>query len=217
LLDVVMNARPTILIGTSGQPGTFTEEIVRAIGPYAERPIIFPLSNPTSRSEATPADLIAWTGGRALIATGSPFETVSYGGRRYPIAQFNSSYIFPGLGLGVLASGARRVSDAMFMAAARALADYSMASRDPAAPLLPPLAESRQVSRAIALAVAAAAQREGLAERREDQENEQLIKETRPSSNAGPSRKSGSPRVEVVNRPGLIGRLDQRNLRLWTG
>ena len=125
LLDVVRNVRPTILIGASGQPGTFTEAIVRAMAEHVDRPIIFPLSNPTSRAEATPADLIAWTDGRALIATGSPFDDVSYGGRRFPIAQCNNSYIFPGLGLGVLAVGARRVTDAMFMAAARALADCS--------------------------------------------------------------------------------------------
>ncbi len=175
LLDVVRTARPTILIGTSGQPGTFTEEVVRAMAADADRPIIFPLSNPTSRAEAIPADLIAWTDGRALVATGSPFEDVTHGGRRFPIAQCNNSYIFPGLGLGILASGSRRVSDAMFMAAARALAECSPASRDPAAPLLPPLAESRQVSRAIALAVAAAAGLEGLAETREDEEAERLV------------------------------------------
>ncbi len=105
LLEVVKNARPTILIGTSGQPGTFTEEIVRMMAQDVERPIIFPLSNPTSRAEATPADLIAWTEGRALIATGSPFEDVRHEGRRFPIAQCNNSYIFPGLGLGILASG----------------------------------------------------------------------------------------------------------------
>jgi malate dehydrogenase (oxaloacetate-decarboxylating) len=163
LLDVVRNAHPTILIGTSGQPGTFTEEVVRAMRTYAERPIIFPLSNPTSRAEATPADLIAWTDGRALVATGSPFADVVHDGRRFPIAQCNNSYIFPGLGLGILASGATRVSDSMFMAAARALAGYSTASRDPAAPLLPPLDESRRVSRAIALAVATVAQKDGLA------------------------------------------------------
>ncbi len=110
MLDVVKNGRPTILIGTSGQPGTFTEEIVRAMSEYVERPIIFPLSNPTSRAEATPADLIAWTAGRALIATGSPFEDVTYDGRRFPIAQCNNSYVFPGLGLGILASGAQRVA-----------------------------------------------------------------------------------------------------------
>jgi malate dehydrogenase (oxaloacetate-decarboxylating) len=175
LLDVVKNAHPTILIGTSGQPGTFTEEIVRAMLTYTERPIIFPLSNPTSRAEATPASLIAWTDGRALIATGSPFDDVTYKGRRFPIAQCNNSYIFPGLGLGILASGARRVSDAMFMAAARALADYSTPSRDPGAPLLPPLAESRQVSRAIALSVATAAQNDGLASPRGREELERLV------------------------------------------
>src|SRR5271157_2042470 len=163
LLDVVQNARPTILIGVSGQPGTFTEAIVRAMAEHVDRPIIFPLSNPTSRAEASPADLIAWTDGRAWIATGSPFDDVLYGDRRYPVAQCNNSYIFPGLGLGVLAVKAQRVSDAMFMAAARALAGCSPARDDPAGPLLPPLAESRRVSRVIALAVAAAAQRDGLA------------------------------------------------------
>jgi malate dehydrogenase (oxaloacetate-decarboxylating) len=175
LMEVVEHARPTILIGTSGQPGTFTEEVVRAMAGYAGRPIIFPLSNPTSRAEATPADLIAWTDGRALVATGSPFGDVTFNGRRFPIAQCNNSYIFPGLGLGILASGARRVSDSMFMAAARALADDTTARRDPAAPLLPPLAESRRVSRAIALAVAAAAQREGLAEGRSAEETGRLV------------------------------------------
>jgi malate dehydrogenase (oxaloacetate-decarboxylating) len=175
LLDVVKNARPTILIGTSGQPGTFTKEIVRAMTLHVERPIIFPLSNPTSRAEATPADLIAWTDGRALIATGSPFEDVTYNGRRIPIAQCNNSYIFPGMGLGILASGARRVSDAMFMAAARALAGSSPATRDPAAPLLPPLAESRRVSRAIALAVASVAHRDGLASGGGPEELERLV------------------------------------------
>jgi malate dehydrogenase (oxaloacetate-decarboxylating) len=177
LLDVVKHARPTILIGTSGQPGTFTEAVVRAMMEYAEHPIIFPLSNPTSRAEATPADLIAWTDGRALVATGSPFGDVIHGGRLFPIAQCNNSYIFPGLGLGILASGAQRVTDSMFMAAARALAGFATAARDPsaAAPLLPPLAESRRVSRAIALAVAAAAHREGLADRSQAEDIERLV------------------------------------------
>jgi malate dehydrogenase (oxaloacetate-decarboxylating) len=175
LLDVVKHARPTILIGTSGQPGTFTEEIVREMAKHTERPIVFPLSNPTSRAEATPANLIAWTGGSALIATGSPFDDVNFDGRNFPIAQCNNSYVFPGLGLGILASGARRVSDSMFMAAARALADYSTASRDPAARLLPPLGESRPISRAIALAVATAAQRDGLASACAQDELERLV------------------------------------------
>ena len=175
LIDVVRNARPTILLGVSGQPNTFTESVVRAMAEHVDRPIIFPLSNPTSRAEATPADLVTWTEGRALVATGSPFDDVSYGGRRIPIAQCNNSYIFPGLGLGILAAGARRVSDGMFMAAARELAKFSPARHDAAESLLPPLAESRRVSRAIALAVAAAAQRDRLAPACPPAELERLI------------------------------------------
>ena len=155
LLEVVKNARPTILIGVSGQPGTFTEEVVRAMASHVERPIIFPLSNPTSRSEATPSDLLTWTNGHALIATGSPFDDVSHGGRRHPIAQCNNSYIFPALGLGVRAAGARRVNAAMFMAVPRALANCSPARHDPLESLLPPLSESQPLARTIALAVAA--------------------------------------------------------------
>jgi malate dehydrogenase (oxaloacetate-decarboxylating) len=175
LLEVIENARPTILIGVSGQPHVFTEPAVRAMASHAKRPIIFPLSNPTSRAEATPADLIAWTDGRALIATGSPFDDVAYQGRRYPIAQCNNSYIFPGVGLGVRAVQARRVTDAMFMAAARALADTAPARRDPAGALLPPLSESRQVARTIALAVADAARRDGLAEAAQSDDLERLV------------------------------------------
>jgi len=175
LIDVMRNARPTILLGVSGQPGKFTEAVVRAMAEHVERPIIFPLSNPTARAEATPVDLVSWTGGRAVVATGSPFDDVSYGGRHIPIAQCNNSYIFPGLGLGILAAGARRVSEGMFMAAARALADCSPARNDSAATLLPPLAESRRVSRAIALAVGTAAQRGGLAPPCEPAELERLV------------------------------------------
>ena len=120
LLDVVRHARPTILIGASGQPRTFTQEVVSTMASQVARPIIFPLSNPTSRAEATPADLIAWTDGRALVATGSPFDDVTHGGRRFTISQCNNSYVFPGLGLGVRAVKARRVGDGMLMAAARA-------------------------------------------------------------------------------------------------
>jgi malate dehydrogenase (oxaloacetate-decarboxylating) len=163
LLDVVKHGRPTILIGVSGQPDTFTEEVVFGMVGAVERPGIFPLSNPTSRSEAKPADLIAWSNGRALVATGSPFADVIYGGRRFPIAQCNNSYIFPALGLGILASGARRVTDGMLMAAARALSACSPAVLDPNAPLLPVLEKTRRVARTIALAVATAAQRDGVA------------------------------------------------------
>jgi malate dehydrogenase (oxaloacetate-decarboxylating) len=164
LIEVVERVRPTVLIGTSGQPGAFAEPAVRAMAQYVERPAIFPLSNPTSRSEATPADLIAWTDGRALVATGSPFADVSHDGRTIKIGQCNNAYIFPGMGQGVIASGARRVSDTMFLAAARALAECSPAPTAPGAPLLPPLEEIVRVSRRVALAVAAEAQRQGLAD-----------------------------------------------------
>jgi malate dehydrogenase (oxaloacetate-decarboxylating) len=162
LLDVVRQARPTVLIGVSGQPGLFTEEIVREMARLVAEPIIFPLSNPTSRIEAAPADLVAWTQGRARIATGSPIEPVTYEGRTLPIAQCNNSYVFPAIGLGVLASRARRVTDEMLRAAARALGGLSPSSGDSAAPLLPPLSEIRQVTRRLALAVATEAQRQGL-------------------------------------------------------
>jgi malate dehydrogenase (oxaloacetate-decarboxylating) len=161
--EVVKNVRPTILIGASGEPGLFTEAVVREMARHTPRPIILPLSNPTSRSEGVPADLVAWTEGRALVATGSPCPDVSSAGRVVRVAQCNNSYIFPGLGLGVLAAGARRVTDVMFMAAARALADCSPARSDPAAGLLPALEGIRQVSRRIALAVGAKAQEQGLA------------------------------------------------------
>jgi malate dehydrogenase (oxaloacetate-decarboxylating) len=164
LADVVRQVRPTILIGTAAQPGAFTEPIVREMAQHAERPIIFPLSNPTSKSEAAPNDLIAWTAGRAIVASGSPFPDVSFGGRVFRNSQCNNVLIFPGVGLGVLAAGARRVTDAMFVAAARVLSELSPARRDPTASLYPPLSQVRQVSRQVALAVGAEAQRAGLAE-----------------------------------------------------
>ena len=162
LADVVTRSRPTMLIGTSTQPGAFTEALVTEMAAHVERPIIMPLSNPTSHSEARPADLIAWTQGRALIATGSPFEPVEYRGVSYQIAQANNALIFPGLGLGVTVCRARRVSDPMLAAAAQALADLSEAST-PGAPVLPPVTSLRAVSAAVAAAVARAAQDEGLA------------------------------------------------------
>lgn len=164
LLDVVRNAKPTTLIGVSGQAGAFTEEIVRAMAAAVERPVIFPLSNPTSRSEATPADLTKWTDGRALIGTGSPFAAVNWQGRQVPVDQTNNSYIFPGMGLGVLSVGARRVTDAMFMAAARCLAELSPARSSKSARLLPPVSELRSVSFAVAKAVALQAIDDGVAD-----------------------------------------------------
>jgi len=164
LADVIRQVRPTILLGAAAQPGAFTEPLVREMAQHVERPIIFPLSNPTSKSEAAPADLIAWTAGRALIATGSPFPDVAFGGRVFHNSQCNNVFIFPGVGLGVIAAGARRVTDAMFVVAARALSELSPARQDPTASLYPALEQVRQVSRTVALVVGAEAQRAGLAE-----------------------------------------------------
>jgi malate dehydrogenase (oxaloacetate-decarboxylating) len=164
LLDVVRNARPTVLIGVSGRGGAFTEIVVRTMAEQVERPIIFPLSNPTAKSEATAEDLVTWTNGRALIGTGSPFAPVPWDGRMIPIDQTNNSYIFPGMGLGILVSGARRVSDAMFMVAARAVAELSPARSTNEGRLLPRVSELRAVALAVAKATARQAQADGLAE-----------------------------------------------------
>lgn len=174
LVDVISNAAPSILIGVTGVFGLFTEEVVRAMAAADEAPIIFPLSNPTSRAEATAEDVLRWTDGRALVATGSPFAPVTYEGTTHTIAQSNNAYIFPGVGLGVRAVGARRVSDAMFMAAARALAEAADASA-PGDPILPPLPTIRAVSRAIAIAVARQAVAEGLAPSATDAEVEAIV------------------------------------------
>ena len=165
LFDVMANAKPTTLIGVSGQAGAFKEDIVREMARHTARPVIFPLSNPTSRSEASPSDLIAWTEGRALVGTGSPFPPATWNGRTVPVDQTNNSYIFPGVGLGVLAVGARRVTDQMFMAAAKALAEFSPAGRDKTARLLPPIPDLRKVAPVIAVAVAKQAIRDGVARR----------------------------------------------------
>ena len=164
LFDVVSNAKPTVLIGVSGQTGAFTEPVVRAMAQNVKRPVIFPLSNPTSRSEATPQQLIEWTEGRALIGTGSPFAPVQWQDKRIDIDQTNNSYIFPGVGLGVLAAGARRVTDAMFVAAGKVVADMSPTVNDPRGRLLPPVDQLRAVSVAVARAVAIQAQADGVAD-----------------------------------------------------
>ncbi|SMY15441.1 NAD-dependent malic enzyme [Photobacterium aquimaris] len=154
LLDVMRNAKPTVLIGVSGVPGLFSEEVIREMYAHCPRPIIFPLSNPTSRVEATPFDLIHWTEGNALVATGSPFDPVVYEGKTYPIVQCNNSYIFPGIGLGVLAVNARRVTNEMLMESSRALAECSPLAINGEGPLLPGLEDIQKVSRKIAFAVA---------------------------------------------------------------
>ncbi|HSY36250.1 MAG TPA: NAD-dependent malic enzyme [Acidobacteriaceae bacterium] len=172
LKDVVERVRPTVLIGVSGQAGAFTEEVVRAMARGLdekydgrnERPVILPLSNPTSHCEATPADVIRWTDGRAIVGTGSPFAPVEFGGKSQKITQTNNSYIFPGMALGIMSSKAKRVSDGMIMAGARALAALSPTQADPDGALLPPLQSLRNVSMSVAVAVGRQAQAEGLAE-----------------------------------------------------
>ncbi|HGY9595941.1 TPA: NAD-dependent malic enzyme [Vibrio campbellii] len=163
LLDVMHNAKPTVLIGVSGAPGLFSEEVIKEMHKHCKRPIVFPLSNPTSRVEATPNDIIRWTNGEALVATGSPFEPVVHEGRSYPIAQCNNSYIFPGIGLGVLAVNAKRVTDEMLMESSRALATCSPLAINGNGALLPPLEEIHLVSKKIAFAVAKKAIEQGVA------------------------------------------------------
>lgn len=162
LADVVRNVHPTILIGTSAQPGSFTEEIVRDMAGHCRRPIILPLSNPTSLTEALPEDLIRWSDGSALIATGSPFEPVLYGDQSYEIAQANNALVFPGLGLGVAVCQATRVTDGMIAAAADAVAEATPLG-GVGSSLLPSMHKMRAVSTAVALAVIDAATREGVA------------------------------------------------------
>jgi malate dehydrogenase (oxaloacetate-decarboxylating) len=164
LFDVVSNAKPTVLIGVSGQTGAFTEPVIRMMARHVDRPVIFPLSNPTSRSEATPEQLMGWTEGRALIGTGSPFPPVQWNGRTVMTDQTNNSYIFPGVGLGVIAVNARRVTDAMFMAAGRALAEISPTATKKSGRLLPPVDQLRSVAITVATAVARRAQADGLAD-----------------------------------------------------
>ncbi|MEV5149000.1 NAD-dependent malic enzyme [Streptomyces sp. NPDC052727] len=163
--EVVRRVRPTILIGTSGQGGSFTEELVREMARHTERPIILPMSNPTDLAEATPADLLDWTDGKALVATGSPFAPVERDGTRYEIGQANNALVFPGLGLGVIVARASRITDRMLRAAADAVArrtgDTEVARAD--APVLPPIRDLRATSEAVAVAVARAAVEEGVA------------------------------------------------------
>ncbi|MEU6589127.1 NAD-dependent malic enzyme [Streptomyces sp. NPDC046881] len=163
--EVVRRVRPTILIGTSGQGGAFTEGLVRAMAEHTERPIILPMSNPTDLAEATPADLLEWTGGAALVATGSPFAPVERDGTAYEIGQANNALVFPGLGLGAIVARASRITDRMLRAAADAVArrtgDTEVAHAD--APVLPPIRDLRATSEAVAVAVARAAVDEGVA------------------------------------------------------
>lgn len=173
LLDVVEQAAPHALIGVTGQPGLFTEAVIRAQAATIPQPIVLPLSNPTPRAEAIPADVMAWTDGRALIGTGSPFPPVTIGTDTHVITQVNNLYLFPGLGRGAIAVGATRISDKMLSLAATAIG--AVEPRDDAASgaLLPPLAQIDEVSDDVALAVARQAVAEGLAAPIDD---EQIVK-----------------------------------------
>jgi len=178
LADVIGKINATALIGFSTVGGAFSEPIVREMARKVERPIIFPLSNPTSKSEATAEDLIRWTDGRALVASGSPFGPVDYNGRKFTIAQCNNVHIFPAMGLGIVASGTRRVTDGMMQAAARALAANSPALKDPSASLLSSLKDSRRVARDIAIAVGLQAQKDGVAPKLTEDELRRRVFET---------------------------------------
>jgi malate dehydrogenase (oxaloacetate-decarboxylating) len=178
LPEVIQEINATVLIGLSTVHGIFSEPIVREMARKTERPIIFPLSNPTSHSEANPADLISWTEGRALVATGSPFGPAKYAGKTIDIAQCNNVYIFPAVGLGLAASGARRVTDKMLLAAAAALGKNSPAIKDTTASLLPGVQNLRDIARDIALAVGLAAEQEGLAPKVDETELRQRVAES---------------------------------------
>jgi len=175
LVEVMQNAHPSVLIGVSTQTGAFTEEIVKTMAKFTPRPIIFPLSNPTSKSEAKPEDLIKWTNGKAIVATGSPFAPVTHEGKQYLITQCNNVSIFPGVGLGVVACQAPKVVEKMFIRAAHVLSHHSPMVKDPQATLFPPLEKLRDVSRAIAIEVVKTAQEEGLVPKTGAAEVEKLI------------------------------------------
>ena len=162
LLEVIKKVKPTILIGTSGQTGAFSEEVVKEMAKHVEHPIIMPMSNPTSLAEAVPEDLIKWTQGKALIATGSPFDDVDYNDVIYSIGQSNNAYIFPGLGLGAIVAEATKVSKGMLAAASSAVSRLSDSSK-PGASLLPSIKQLQEVSKSVAIEVAKTAIEEGIA------------------------------------------------------
>jgi malate dehydrogenase (oxaloacetate-decarboxylating) len=163
LVDVVRALRPTVLVGVTGVAGLFGEEVVRAMAEAVEHPAIFPLSNPTSSSEARPIDLMAWTSGRALVATGSPFDPVAVGDRHVRIGQSNNAFVFPGVGLGALVAEAREVTDSMFAAAADALAVEVTAADLAAGSLFPPISNLRRITARVAAAVVRQAVADGVA------------------------------------------------------
>lgn len=181
LLDIVKKVKPHVLVGTSTKGGTFTEEVVKEMARHVEHPIIFPLSNPTDLHEAKPADIYKWTDGKALIATGSPFDPVEHDGKKYEVAECNNSTAFPGIGLGGILSRTRVMSDKMLLAGTKALAKQGPAMNDPNAGLLPDVQDVREISVQIARAVIKQAVEESLNEEKDiptdDQELEDWIRE----------------------------------------
>lgn len=170
LLEVMHGAKPDILIGVSGQAGIFTEDIIKAMKQHCTKPIIFPLSNPSRQVEATPSQVIKWTEGNVIVATGSPFEPVEYQNKTFPIAQCNNSYIFPGIGLGAISANISRITDKMLQVASESLAAASPLANSGTGELLPPLTEIAQLSKDIAFAIAKVAFDQGLALRLSDEE-----------------------------------------------
>jgi len=163
LLEVMHSAKPDILIGVSGQAGLFTEQVIKAMKEHCTMPIIFPLSNPSRQVEATPSQVINWTQGQAIVATGSPFDDIEFQGKTYPIAQCNNSYIFPGIGLGVVAANISRITDEMLQVASETLAAASPLANKESDELLPPLTSIAQLSKDIAFAIAKIAFEQNLA------------------------------------------------------
>lgn len=164
LQAIIREVKPHVLIGTSTRPGSFTEEVVKEMAKHVDRPIIFPLSNPTRLHEARPHDINAWTEGRALIATGSPFPPIEYNGKTYEVAECNNSTCFPGIGLGCVLSRSRLLSDKILVSAVKALAGEAPALKDPDKGLLPDVVDVREVSVKIASAVIRTSVEEGLAQ-----------------------------------------------------
>jgi malate dehydrogenase (oxaloacetate-decarboxylating) len=175
LVEVVEHVRPTFLIGTSGTPGTFTEKAISEMAAHARIPVIFPLSNPTSKTEAQPEDIMEWTKGRAVVATGSPFPPVVRGERTHVIGQANNAFVFPGIGLGAVVAEAREVTDEMFLVAAETLAKEVTEDRLEVGALYPNQSELRRVSRAVAIAVARCARDCGVGRHFHEDEVEQAI------------------------------------------
>jgi len=167
LLEVVEKVRPTIIVGTSTVGGAFTEQVIRAMAKGVERPLIFPISNPTERIEARPADLIHWTDGRGLVGTGTPWAPVPYKGIEYHIGQANNALVYPGIGLGTIVSRAEHVTDGMLLAAAEAIAGLVDVTR-PGAGVLPDVSNLRATSATVAVAVARQAAADGVAEALDD-------------------------------------------------